>query len=256
MIDLLPVYTELSKEFDDVDSSWLLCHQVEALIDLGAKLDQKDFKVPVQSKAAVLTAADSYRSRLAVLHEELRPLEDAFERRVVAVGELLQTPALRGELGAEADELAQRLGMVCQTLVQVQAAYRELAGTRNRMAALGLILRLVGGQDVDQSIAQNINDRIGTLATEVRATSDRFQGVFFPFEHADGALTMAQYLVPKIPAPGDFGGSVQAVEKLLENYFYVYFRSIGTLALICSRVEEALGWPPQADPEPILDQDE
>ena len=148
-------------------------------------------------------------------------------------------------------ELAQRMNSVVQTLVPVQAAYREIAATRNRMAAVGLLLRMIGGKNLDEKTVQKLTERLRILGSDVSAAADRFQAVNFPFEHADGALTMAQYMVPKLPEQEDLGAVLSATEKLLESYFYVYFRSIGTLATIAQRVEEVLGLAPQADPPPV-----
>jgi len=70
----------------------------------------------------------------------------------------------------------------------------------------------------------------------------------FPFEHADGRLSLSQYMLPKLPAKGDVVEVRGGAEKFVENYHYVYFRSIGALAHICQRIEEALGFEPQPVP--------
>ncbi len=256
MITQLPAYSQLSKEFDEVDSKWLLCHQVEALLGQGAKLDQKNFVVPVSSVSDAQVAAADFRKRLATLHEELRPLEKSFELRVATAFRLLHTSTILNSLGeTEALGLARSMHLVTQTLDPVQAAYREIMEIRNRMAAVGLLLRMVSGSNVDEKTAKNVRERLKTLGGDVRTISDRFQTVNFPFEHADGAITMTQYMVPKPPDEEDISTILLATDKLLENYFYVYFRSIGTLASITQRVEEALGFPPQAD-RPAAEPDE
>ncbi len=252
MIDLLPAYSLLSKEFDEVDSNWLLCHQVEALLGLGAKLDQKNFAVPVSSIIDVQAAAVEHRQRLAKLHDELQPLEKSFEKRVAAAAKLLHSPTIKHSLGeAESTELALRMKAVVLTLVPVQAAYREIAEIRNRMAAVGLALQMIGGKNIDEKTSQNLMGQLNILGSDVRSVAKQFDSVQFPFEHADGAITMTQYMVPKLPEQEDIGAILMATEKLLESYFYVYFRSIGTLASITQRVEEVLGLPPQADPTPV-----
>lgn len=70
----------------------------------------------------------------------------------------------------------------------------------------------------------------------------------FPFEHADGRLSLSQYMLPKLPAKDDVAEVLGGAEKLVENYHYVYFRSIGALAHICQRIEGALGFEPQPVP--------
>ncbi len=250
MIKLLPEYASQSKAFDALDSRWLMCHQVRALLELGLKLKQADFQVPVQSAAAAATAGDECRAQLAVMHQELRPLESAFEQRVAAAGGLLlgasaDAATLENLSDEERTELREQLHAICETLPEIDKAYGESVRLRNEYASLALMLQAVGGQELAADAAQKIMAKIEQLALAMRAMSERFQMVHFPFEHADGRLSLSQYLLPKLPAKDDVAEVVGGAERFVENYHYVYFRSIGALAHICQRIEGALGFEPQ-----------
>ena len=256
MIDLLPAYVELSQQFDKQDSRWVTCHQVISLLELGVKLKEKDFEVPVSSKQATYDASEDCRSRLAAMNPQLQPLETAFVARVKAVGDLLHDPAMRQELGNQADELIARLRVLIQTLPIVLHSYADVVKLRNEFAALSLMLRIIGGQEVSNEIIANVKSRVEKLVTHLHVFSDRFAAVDFPFEHADGRISLTKYMVPSVPTSDQIGETLGAAEKLLDNYHYVYFRSIGGLAETCQRVEEQLGMPPQADPPELPPEEE
>lgn len=145
MIELLPLYASQSKAFDDLDSRWLMCHQVRGLLELVLKLKQADFQVPVQSPAAASTAGDECRAQLAVMHEQLRPLESAFEQRVAAAGGLLvgalnERSLLVNLPDQEQAELRGQLQAICETLPEIDRAYGESVRLRNEYASLALTL--------------------------------------------------------------------------------------------------------------------
>ncbi len=249
MIQTLPDYAAKSKTFDELDSKWLLCHQVRALLDLGMKLKQADFDVPVQSASAATVAGEEFQSKLAVMNDELRSHESAFEQRVAAASRLLMTGNI--DLPA-ADQrgLLEQFQAVCQTLPEIDKTYAEEVRFRNEYASVALILRAIGGQELAADTTAKIMAKIEKLSLGMRAMSERFHSIHFPFEHADGRITLSQYMLPELPAKEDVGEVIGGAEKFVENYHYVYFRSIGTLALLCQRVEAALGLEPQADPLP------
>lgn len=247
MIDTLSDYAMMSKTFDELDTKWLLSHQVRLLIDLGMKLKQADFDVPIQSTSAAATAGKEFRAKMAVLNDELRVHEQAFEQRVDAASQLLKR-GISNLSAEEQSELYDQFQSVCQTLPEIDQSYAETVRFRNEFASVALALHAVGGQEVAADVGAKIMAKIEQLAASMRTMSDRFQSMHFPFEHADGRITLSQYVLPVLPAKEKVAEVMRSAERFLENYHFVYFRSIGTLALLCQRVESALGLEPQADP--------
>ncbi len=256
MIRLLASYDALSKEFDQTDSKWLSCQQVSMLQSMGAKLKQSDFEVPVGSAQVSTSAADGFRRQLATMNDQLRPLEAAFEQRVAAAVRLVAFPLVKSKIGASAMSLVDRAALTLVCLDKLQAAYGDIAKMRNEYACLGLLLQCAQGKDVGEKTAQEAIRLSESLAMALQVLHDRFQSVEFPFEHAEGRLTMSQYLVPSVPAKDEIGDVLRAAEKCLEQYHYVYFRGLGSLALIVQHVESALGLPPQIDPPDPPDEPE
>ncbi len=248
MIRLLPSYNLSSKQFDEADTRWLTCHQVIALLGTGMTLQQKDFNIPVHSVGAAQATADETRAKLAKIGGDLRELERAFETRAKVAIELLLVPAIRTQLSGEAEHWYGQAQLVCQALQPVQESYADVVKLRNDFAALSLLLRAIGGQQVSQQVVDHVMDYVEKTASGLQKLSDRFGAVMFPFEHAEGQISMTQYLVPKVPAKADASEVASAADRMLEQYHYVYFRCIGTLAEICQRVEEALGLARQPDP--------
>lgn len=248
MVELLPQYAARSKQFDEIDSKWLLCHQVYLLLDVGVKLNQADFNVPVDSPAAAMRAAEKYRSELAMMNDDLKSLEGAFEQRVAAAGELLLVPAMNAKLAGEAAQLHNQMQRVSQTLPEIHLAYADTVKVRNQLASAALTLRAVGGQELAAETVSRIMSKVEQIGVALHAMSKRLHTASFPFEHADGQISLTRYMLPKLPPKDDVGEVLGAAERFVENYHYVYFRSIGTLANICQQVELALGLEPQIEP--------
>ncbi len=248
MMQMLPDYVAQSKQFDATDSKWLLCHQATALLDMGVKLKQKDFEVPVQSAAAAKQAGDSFRRDLGTMNVALQPLEGAFQTRVQAAMELLLVPSLQAKMAGKAPERFQAAARVCEQLPVIHHAYDDVVTLRNRFASLSLMLNLISGQEVSEPVAAQIMASVEQVAVTLRSFHTHFATLSFPFEHADGQITLTQYMVPKVPVQTEVGEVVAAAQKLLDGYHYIYFRSVGVLAQTVQYVEEALGLPPQVDP--------
>ncbi len=253
MISLLPNYSAMSKELDKVDTHWMSCQQVAMLLRIGAKLKQADFEVPVDSLASSTKAADDYRRQLAQLNDQLRPLESAFERRTSAAMQLLATPAIRSKLQENSAILVGQMQATLACLERLQAAYGGVAKIRNDFASLRVTLHFVAGQQISEAAVQEITRLSEAIADDLKQIKDQFSSVEFPFEHASGRMKMAQYLIPEVPANNDFGAILTSAENFLNQYHYVYYRGVGSLALLVQHVESTLGLPPQVEPDEPTD---
>ncbi|MEM7479170.1 MAG: hypothetical protein AAF483_29650, partial [Planctomycetota bacterium] len=250
MINALPTYSELSKQLSEKDGRWITCHQVSSLVDLGAQLKPKDFDgLPVSSRPRMKKEAEKLQRELSLLSPQLDTLELAFSKRVCYASCLINAPQVVYQLGQEkAFALSQQLPGVLNALNAVQECYGELVHIRNEFASLSLTLQAIGSNEISGEIYAKITGGISSMFWKVSSFNDTLKVVPYPFEHAEGFMNLNKYMIPKMPGSDDIGGVMEATDKLLDNYHYVYFRCVGELSLICQVVESALGWAPQPDP--------
>jgi hypothetical protein len=233
-------YERVSKRFDEVDSQWLACHQAGALLESGAKLKPEDWKtVPVQSAALVEEQKQNSQSELARLHEELLRFEQAFANRVDAAMQWLFS-AVRSNPSSPWVPLVGQAQSVLLCLAAQDQVHRGLLDLRNDFGAVYAIFASVG-KSIDEkqwAVARKHGDRLKATIQHLNA---HFANIPYPFEHADGAMSMSRYLAPNAAAVHEYSDALEVTDGLLKNYHYSYFRSIGTLAAILEKVEHAAG---------------
>ncbi len=60
-----------------------------------------------------------------------------------------------------------------------------------------------------------------------------------PFDHAKGPLTLAEFMIARIPGADDIGATIGAVQELADKYYDVYTRVLGRLLRRAEEVERA-----------------
>jgi hypothetical protein len=74
------------------------------------------------------------------------------------------------------------------------------------------------------------------------------RGAPYPFEHAKGPTTIAEYVLPGGLEENNLVAIYEAGGAILENLSGLMVRIVGRLASIGEQVESALGLPPLPDP--------
>ena len=68
--------------------------------------------------------------------------------------------------------------------------------------------------------------------------------VAYPFEHREGAITLAQYALPEVPGPKDIDGLLNVAGNTIDKVIPMHYRLVGRLMLAAEAVEKALGLQP------------
>ncbi len=132
--------------------------------------------------------------------------------------------------------------LATQRLVACRAVVTDLAGAMQQTTE---------DQPFDKAFQAAAANLAAALA-EVSAMLD--QSIAYPFEHADGDMTLARYILgDRIPEKDDLEGLVQASFNASNRLDGLYVRAVGRLAATALAVEDSLGLPPlkldEASPE-------
>lgn len=257
MIQHLPAYTKAFKEYDQLDSDWLSCFQVITLKQLGISLKQKEFRVPVGSVNEAFNARNDIRLKMEGISIKLQPFEEAFVQRFHAAFFLLKDPEFASQIEGDLEAELHTINKVLAALEGVFPLLDQVGVLRNEFSSVRMLLEALSGQsEVSQELANKIMEKIEMLATMLPGLAQPLQGKEYPFEHADGRISLPAYLLPSIPAKDDVGNVADATTKFLEQFHFLYKRSIGTLAFVIQQVELALDLPILPDPEDEPEEDE
>ena len=82
----------------------------------------------------------------------------------------------------------------------------------------------------------------------LQALRERLGRAAYPFEHAEGAVSIGRYALDDLPDAHDLEAVLAAGEEMLNRLYMLYFRIMGRLAATAEAVESALGLAPLPDP--------
>ena len=97
---------------------------------------------------------------------------------------------------------------------------------------------------MDAKLAKSIaaaGQRIHHLFTTVKTFALNSE---YPFEHGKGRISLAEFLLPEIPAADDFVAICQAVSDLEKNIDQCLNRCVARLGSLAEKVEQAFGFAP------------
>lgn len=247
MLAAVPKYKSLLDEYDEADTTALQATIAEALIGAGFKLPAGSFDLPDLEPKGVRQALRSARDQTTRLEGDMGSFEaHAGGRLFLALG-LLMTPdvASRVEGG---HELAQEvLGLrPVEELMRVRMP--GLLAVRNRLQSLGTLAEQVEDSQVDEKLYRKLMSASRHLNAEIHDFRVAFEDTPYPFEHAKKGITIARFLVDKLPANKSIGANLEAAEQLIDRAHSLYYRVLGQLVLAAEKAEAAVGLEPLPEP--------
>jgi Zn-dependent protease with chaperone function len=242
MLEAKPSYSQAYSLYDQADTHILQAAQATALLDAELRIRPGTFAVPTGDAAQTGNA----RERAIVQQRKAAGELDAFERaaaeRLFAALELLHAPQLTAKLD-EAPQLREEAGRLLPVLNVIARDLESMLKLRNNHAALGALCANLSGNERNEPLIDAIRDRMNQVAAQLNGLRQLWMRIDYPFDHARGQMTLAQYLVPGAFSSDDLGGVHDAAQGVLERLPPLYVRVSGRLASIAVQVETAIGLP-------------
>lgn len=240
-------YRQSLAVFDEADTRALEARQARAVFSASLWPKPGQFKTSFNSRGEAEHQRDRAYVEQSRLSAQMEPFEDAAGQRLYAALTLLHNHYVAGEIenAAELQREAQRLMAVVSLIITNTATLLEL---RNMNASLGLLLENIDGNEKNQTLIGEILDlmkRIHPPLVGVRSQCDR---MVYPFDHADGQITVGRYVLPYPPNSEDLGAIYNGAGQLLTSLANLYHRSVGRLCEIAEIVEAERGFEPLEAP--------
>ena len=128
-----------------------------------------------------------------------------------------------GAITDHGEQLADTLDVLAsqfETVTHLRIAYTRLATLVNMLDDSG------PDKDTHKQMVVHIHEILPHLHELRRA----FEPVPYPFDHAKADATLADHIVPTLPQPHDHGDIYHASQKVMDEFYPVYYRVLGTLA--------------------------
>jgi hypothetical protein len=177
----------------------------------------------------------------------MAPFEQMMGQRLADGLRLLHVPKVmeRIEDAASRQEEARRLLPILEAIRPLMDHVMRL---RNEGVTLGLLLQYLDGNESNQPLISGILATAGRIRSELSDLQTRTADVDYPFDHAEGTIALAQYLIPGIPSEEQVGQTAGIAEQVVEALTDLNVRILAHLTQTAETVERAIGLKPLEAP--------
>lgn len=204
------------------------------------KMHAKPQSVSAARIEPVKHARNTAAQDIEVAIPRLQKVEAAVSHRLLCALALLDAEQVASRI-EQAGQWRSRRRLLLDALnsiAQISSQVAELRTLHLQLLSVGEALSGVEANEsqVDQALRwledhQRVYDDIRAALRETR----------YPFDHAEGEVSVAKYAMPAISSRNDLGAALSAGGCTLENLDGLYLRIMGELAEMSEAVEAALG---------------
>ena len=222
-------------------------HRIEAaavMLEAGFKIKAANYGLLAAKAGAARALADVTGREIADQAAKLDPFDKLCAQRMALAFITLNSEECAREVDPDEtlrDEVRSYHPIAAAMGECVWPVANALGGARAEMAA---ILENFGGNEQNAKLHQ-------AILAEARVVREKLEelkaaigdGLPYPFEHAKGEISLAEFAVPTVPEANDIGDLLDASVRAYDHLGTTYGRLLGRLAMIVERVEAFLGLP-------------
>lgn len=246
MLSGLSKYVEHYLRFEELYREQLELFQVVTLHRAGLLASQSHYSVPVQIDSA-LDYDVKLKERIRVIEDGMADFETAVANRLYAAITLLQDPQVDDwfeDIQSTIEECRnalQMLGILNQSLP-------DILTIRSELAMLTILYYQIPQQTRNKKFKTELDVRmqqIHRLLEQVKTQSQQFR---YPFDHAEGDVSLDRYFLRQIPASDDVEATRQVTTTFLDNWMVLYNRLSAVIVHISEHIEACFGLEPIKEP--------
>lgn len=241
METLAAVYREAIQALDQADTRLIQSRQAKTVLSTGVRLLADRFEQEFDSSADATKKRDAAQTELARLGNRLEAFEVAAGLRLRANLMLLFDPDVARRIEGSATLLAD-----CRRLLplvsQMSSLHNSLLELRNCEATLSALLGHIQGNERSHELVNEVLDYTKRVRTQAADLRNQFERVDYPFDHAQGSLSVASYLLPIVPPAEEIGAVFEAGDQVLNKFMELWAKAISRLCQIAEAVETSLGY--------------
>ena len=221
----------------------------QEIFKMGFKrVDAKEFQLPTSSYEGALKSQRQAEKRKRDLTDNLTKVEDVVRLRLECALALLHTDQVASRI-KHPDAVRRRADEMLDTLVQFESVSDMLMEICKEAFPLRAVACAPVFGEPDEGLIRQLLSLLESQQRQLLEIRMVLKEQPYPFEHADGRITLAQYAMSRTPTNRDLSGTIEATDEVLDQMGALYVRCLGELAQIAEHVEAALGLKP-LKPEP------
>lgn len=236
-------YRDNSDAYDKLDGRQLEAIQAACLFSNNLRPKADASNPPITSQAQARQEIDRCQREMTRLGAEMDRFESAAGRRLHGSLELLRHPAIAGQLG-DGESLLRECNALLPVVALVSNHFDSMLAIRNLHAKMSALIDLLQEGKKSDNAVRDLFDQCNRLAEQLRSLHDVLNHQDYPFEHAEGTISVARYALRMVPPSDDLGAVFDATETILGNLLSLYGRSVSRLCAIAEIIEKRLGFEP------------
>lgn len=241
-------YIEYHTKFENLYSKQLELHQVFALQRAGLQLDANQFSVPVQNNQAVKFDTE-LKDKLRDVENRMSVFESAIGTRLFAAITLLMDP--QTEAGFEDFDATIADCQKSQHILHIlNQSFSDVLAIRSELSMVAALVYNRFGREKDRKLNSELTARLQQLHKILVQVQTQAQQFPYPFDHAEGDVSLDRYLIKLVPAADDIEGLQQTAAAFLDNWLLLYNRLSANIVHISEHIEACFGLEPITLPKP------
>lgn len=235
-------YSAMLKDYDLADTRLMEAKQALEMLHAHITPRAHDFQFPVSSTTAALRAREEAQTTQGRFDGKMKPFEEALTDRLVSALELVHVPQVTARI-AHSQNLPQEVTHCYEAFIAILPHWKAMFQLRNERAALGALCGQLEHHRNSEALVDSIKRSMRECYRLINETRSDLQRIPYPYEHAQGEVTVAVYCVKQMPTSDDLGGIFHAAEGLLDGLLPLCVRLLAQLVAIAEQVETAVGLP-------------
>jgi hypothetical protein len=228
---------------DKADTSLLESRQARAVLTTGVALQAANFQTMYRSTNDATRARDTAAAEIGRLGNRFDTYEDAVGERLRATIKLLDDPAIaqRIENGKQMQRESRDLWSLVSQISSLHGSILELRNTNGTLAAL---LGHISGNERNEALIREVLDYAGRVRKQTSELKSAFDRVDYPFDHAEGQMSVSSFLIKIIPPEDQIGAVFEVANDVVAKLLEMYARAASRLCVIAEAVEADQGFQP------------
>ena len=232
-------YAKLLTNYDRWETEKVQADVAITMHRAGTFSRRMPFTVPVSTLDEAKDTGRKAKRKLESTIAKLESLEQAAAKRLHSALKLSLHPAVKKHVKTSPaiQKRTKELFEVLQSLNTLMGDYNACRGTFNK---LSLLLDQVSGNEQNEDYISEVLGHSKVLHSKLSDLRTPLRGQNYPFEHARGRISLAEYVIGDHPPSDDIGAIMQAGEHFMDAFPTVYKRVVGKLVVVANRVEAGL----------------
>ncbi len=242
---------ESKERLNSARDEWMKCKYASLLLQCGFGWSPVESELPPPNKVAINMKVKATKKKMEQERDILGEVELRARTRLERGLALLESAEL---VIRERELLREEVNDLLPVLHKLAPMLPKIADMQDQAFFANLLLNQY--REAPKSVP--LQNHLGNTLTELRNTlASMHESLYshtYPFGHADGNISIAQFVMEKVPPESELVDALHAADDMVDKIYTLYYRLLGRIAQAVDDVEEAVGF--KALPEPIKGEEE